>query len=131
LRQAAKVRFSIEKSAGSFVRYFLYFVFIIMALNQVGLTTTLLHMISGAIIILVALAIFLGIKDFVPNLLAGIFIQRKKMVKEGDRIRVKGIEGRVLSIDLVEARVETKSGDLIYIPNSVLTKEEVVVKRKK
>lgn len=131
LKQTAKIKFSMEKIVGGFVKYFIYFIFIVMALNQVGLTTTLLHMISAGIIILIVLAVFLGIKDFVPNLLAGIFIQRKGMIHLGDYIKVKGIKGKVMNIDLVETRIETGSKDIIYIPNSVLTKEEVVKLKKK
>lgn len=131
LKSAARIRFSIEKIVGSFVKYFIYFIFIVMALNQLGLTTTLLYIISAAVILLVVLAVFLGIKDFVPNLLAGIFIHRKGLVKPGDVIEVKGIRGKVISIDLVEARINTGKGDTIYIPNSVLTRDVVRLRKRK
>jgi small-conductance mechanosensitive channel len=130
-RKTANAKFSIEKITGNFVKYFTYFIFIVMALNQLGLTTTLLHMISAGIIILIVLAFFLGIKDFVPNFLAGLSIHRKGMIAEGDWIKVKNVEGKVVGIDLVETRIETKSKDTIYVPNSVFTKEEVVKFKRK
>ena len=35
LKQTAKIKFSMEKIVGGFVKYFIYFIFIVMALNQV------------------------------------------------------------------------------------------------
>jgi len=129
LKKATGIRFSLEGTITYFVRYFIYFVTIVMALNQIGLTTTLLYMISGAVIILVVLSIFLGIKDFIPNVLAGMFIHRRGFLHVGDKIKFKDIEGKIIKINLVETRVETKSGDIIAIPNSNLTKSEVIKKR--
>ncbi len=101
-----------------------------MALSQLGLTTTVLHMISAAVIVIVIISIFLSIKDFVPNFMAGIFIHRKGFVNEGDKIRVKGVEGRIIHLNLVETRIKTKKGDVIYLPNVLLTRNEVVKLKK-
>ena len=131
LKQGAGITVSSEKIIGSFIKYFTYFIFIVMALNQLGLTTTLLNMVSGAVLLVIILSIFLGIKDFVPNLLAGAVIYRKRLVTEGDRIKVRGVEGKVISIDLLETKVETRKKDIIHLPNSLITKEELVVKRRK
>lgn len=130
LKQATHLKFSVEKVAASFVEYFIYFIAIIMALNQLGIATTILYMIAGAIIIIAILSIFLGIKDFIPNFLAGLLIHRKKFIRVGDTIKVKGVKGKIIHINLVETRIKTKSGDIIYIPNSHLTKEEVIRMKK-
>lgn len=126
LKKKARIKFSVEKAFGRFVAYFIYFLTIIGALNQVGLTTTILHMISAAVLIVLVISIILGIKDFIPNLLAGMHINRQDMIKEGDRIKVRGTEGKVMSIDLTEIKLQTRKGDIIFIPNSILIKEEVV-----
>ncbi len=132
LRQAARIKFSLEKALGKFVTYFIYFIAIILALNQVGLTTTILHMISAAVLIIIVISIILGVKDFIPNLLAGIYIHRRELVKEGDRIKVRGTEGKVISIDMTEVKLQTAKGDTIFMPNSLLIKEELVkLKRKR
>lgn len=126
LKKKARIKFSVEKAFGRFVAYFIYFLTIIGALNQVGLTTTILHMISAAVLIVIVISIILGIKDFIPNLLAGMHINRQDMIKEGDRIKVRGTEGKVMSIDLTEIKLQTRKGDIIFIPNSILIKEEIV-----
>lgn len=121
----AGVSIKIEEIAESFTTYFIYFVTIVIVLQQVGLVSTILHMIAAGVIILIILSTFLGIKDFIPNAMAGFFIQRKKEFRTGQRIKVKGMQGIITEINLLETKIETKGGDIIFIPNSVLSKTEV------
>lgn len=130
MKKAAKLSFSLEKAIANFVKYFIYFIAIIMALNQIGIATTILYMLAGAIIIIVILSVFLGVKDFIPNFFAGMVIHRKKFINVGDTIRVKGLTGKVIHINLVETRIQTENGDIIYVPNSNLTNEEVIKVKK-
>jgi small-conductance mechanosensitive channel len=121
----AGMTMKIEEIAESFTTYFIYFVTIVIVLQQVGLVSTILHMIAAGVIILIILSTFLGIKDFIPNAMAGFFIQRKKEFRIGQKIKVKGMQGTIIEINLLETKIETKSGDIIFIPNSVLSKTEV------
>lgn len=125
-KRATKLSFSLEELIGKFVSYFIYFIALIMALNQIGLTTIILYMVTAAIIVLLIISIFLGIKDFIPNMIAGIFIHQKRVINEGDIIKVKNLTGKIVHINLVETRIKTKDGDIIYIPNSMLTNTEIV-----
>ncbi len=125
-KKATRVEIGLEKAIGTFTKYFIYFIAIIMALNQLNITTTILQMFSAAILIIVIISIILAIKDFVPNTFAGFYLYRNKFIKEGETIRVKGIEGVVKHINLVETKLETREGDLVYIPNSALTKTEII-----
>jgi small-conductance mechanosensitive channel len=125
IKKATGINISLEQGISFFVSYFIYFLFIVMALNQFGLTTVVLHMISGAILIIIIISIFLSIKDFMPNMFSGVFIHKKKFINVGDVIRVDNTEGKVVYINLVETKIETKRGDIIYIPNSLLTKSKV------
>ncbi|MBU3942155.1 MAG: mechanosensitive ion channel family protein [Nanoarchaeota archaeon] len=132
IKKSAGIKISAEEIISFFVTYFIYFIFIVMALNQLGLTTVVLHMISGAILIIIIISIMLSIKDFMPNMFAGFFIHQKRFIKEGDIIKVDNIKGKIMHINLVETTIETKQGDIIYIPNSLLTKKTIVkVKKKK
>lgn len=130
LKKTARIKFSVEKIVSRFIAFFVYFVAIVIALNQLGLTTTILHMISAAVLIVIVLSIILGIKDFIPNFLAGIKISREGMIKEGDKIKIKGMEGRVEAVELTEIKLVTKQKDTIFIPNSTFLKEEFVKKKR-
>lgn len=126
LENLSGVKMSLEEIAEHFTTYFVYFVTIVMVLQQIGIATTILHMISAGIIVIIILSTFLGIKDFIPNAIAGFFILRNKFIKVGDVIKVKGMQGKISEITIVETKIETKNGDLIFIPNSVITKTEIV-----
>ncbi|MFH1063709.1 MAG: mechanosensitive ion channel domain-containing protein [Candidatus Woesearchaeota archaeon] len=115
----------IEVIAESFTTYFVYFVTIVIVLQQLGLASTILNMIAAGVLILIILSTFLGIKDFVPNAISGFILQNKKKFKIGQLIKVKGMQGKIIEITLLETKIETKSGDIIFIPNSVLSKTEV------
>lgn len=126
LKKASGIEVRLEHLFSIFVTYFVYFITIIMVLNQLNVTTTVLQMLSAAVIIIIIVSVILAIKDFVPNAFAGIYIYRRKLIKEGERIKVKGIEGEVVHINLVETKLETRDGDIVYVPNSAITKTEVV-----
>lgn len=124
IRKATDTKTRAEEWISSIITYLIYFITIIMALAQLGVETYIIYLISAAIILIIVISVFLGIKDFVPNLVAGFFIYRKGFLNEGDFIEYKSIKGKVIKITLVETRIETKGNDIIYIPNSLLAKSE-------
>ncbi|MBW2972216.1 mechanosensitive ion channel family protein [Candidatus Woesearchaeota archaeon] len=121
----------IEEIAETFTTYFIYFITVVIVLQQIGLASTILHMIAAGVIILIILSTFLGIKDFIPNAIAGFFMQNNRKFKIGQKIKVKGMQGKITEITLLETKIETKEGDIIFIPNSVLNKTEVTYVRAK
>jgi small-conductance mechanosensitive channel len=116
-----------EELIGRLVKYIIYFIALIMALNQIGLTTAVLNIILIVILVLIIIFIVLAVKDFIPNLVAGVVIHQKRDLKEGDKIKVRGIEGTIEHINLIETKVKTKT-EVMWVPNSLLTKEIVVRK---
>ena len=125
----AGLKISLETSVSNLAKYFIYFISVIWALNEIGLTTTILNMISAAALILIIVSILLGIKDFIPNLIAGFVIHHKSLIKIGDKIKIDHLEGKIVDINLVETQIKTKKGDIIHIPNSTITKKELIIKK--
>lgn len=123
------VKFPLEKFIATIVKYLIYFVGIIWALAELGLTTIILEIILAIILILLVAFMILAFKDFVPNITAGFFIHRKNALKKGDWIKVKSVEGEIVEIDLIETKIKTKDGDIMLLPNSVLTTNEVIRKK--
>jgi len=122
--------FDLEGVLSHLFTYFIYFITVIWALNTLGLTTTILNIISIAFMLLIIISIFLAVKDFVPNLISGFFIHSKNMIKPGDKIKVDNVNGTVMKISLVETEIKTASGDIMHIPNSILTRKEIIVRKK-
>lgn len=131
LSRATGRAIKLEHGISVCITYLTYFVTIILVLNQLGITTTVLQMILGAVIIIIVISLILAIKDFVPNAFAGIYIYRHKLIREGERIKVKGIEGIVTHINLIETKLKTKEGDIVYMPNSAITGTEVTKIKKR
>jgi len=125
------VKVPIEEFFGNALKYLIFFAAIIMALNQLGLATTVLYIILIVILIIIIILIILAFKDFVPNVTAGFFIHQKRNLNTGDFISVNDVEGQIININLVETKIKTKKGDIMYIPNSMLTKNNVRKIKKK
>src|SRR3989344_3758317 len=80
------------------------------------------------ILIGIAIIVFtiLAFKDWVPNIIAGLYIYKNNKVKIGDIIKVKGVKGKIIEMNLVETKIETNNNELIFIPNSNMVRYEVV-----
>ncbi len=76
---------------------------------------------------LTGFALGFALKDALSNLLAGVLILVYRPFRPGDRIVVKGHEGRVAGIDLRYTTI--KSDDkTVLIPNSSLFTNEITIK---
>ena len=125
-KRATQLDITFEHKLGRFTSYLIYAISIIMALNQLNVTTTILQMIIAAVIIIIIIAAALAVKDFVPNAFAGFYIISKKVLEEGQTVRVKGVQGKVIAVTLMETKLQTKSGDLVHVPNSSFTRSELI-----
>jgi len=126
ITQTAGIKRPFEGLIGSLVSYIIYFATIIMALNQLNITSIVLYIILITVIVVIVISFLLSIKDFLPNFFAGLFIYRHGLIKEGDMIKVNETSGKVIHISMIETQLETKEGDIVFIPNSLLTKNKVI-----
>lgn len=105
------------------IEYVIYLAAIILALNQLGIIKITIYVLLILILIVVLAFAILALKDFIPNFIARNIIRKKGKVKIGDKIKIKNLEGKILSINLIETKVETKNKDVVCIPNSSLLKK--------
>jgi small-conductance mechanosensitive channel len=131
LRKKANFKFSLENLISSSIALIIYLITIIMTLNQLGITTLLLNIISIAIIALLTFSAIIALKDFIPNMVAGIKINKNDIVKKGDKISFDRIKAEIHEVTLTETKLSSKSGDVIFIPNSLLLKKVIKIKNKK
>ena len=130
LKEQARIKLPLTQFISSIVKYVIYFIAIIAALNQLGLKSFILNSILVIIIVLLVIFMVLSLKDFIPNLVAGLFLYQKRNINPGEIIQVNNIEGEVLNITLFETKIRTKNHEIVYIPNSILTKSMVIKKKK-
>lgn len=65
-------------------------------------------------------AISLGLKDTVANIIGGFGLMLGHVIQPGDLVTVQGVTGTVHDITWRQTAVRTRNGDLMIIPNSVL-----------
>ena len=123
------INLSLEQILSHLLTYSIYAVTIIWALYKVGLAKIVLTLIAAAALILLLISVLLAIKDFMPNAVAGFFIYQRGLVKEGDSMRFGKLEGKVKRVGLVETEMKTKRGDSLHIPNSMLVKKALLIRR--
>jgi len=122
-------RNDVEKWVVNIITYLIYLVTIVFFLNQLGITSIVLYIVLGGILMLIILTFLVGLKDVIPNFVAWILLQRKgKKIEEGRRIEIKEISGRVEKIGYLETEIMTDSGDILYVPNSLFLKSKFWVK---
>jgi small-conductance mechanosensitive channel/CRP-like cAMP-binding protein len=87
-------------------------------LNVAGLVAT-----SAVVTAVVGLAL----RDTLGNVIGGLALQTDRSIRIGDWIKVGEVEGRVVEIRWRYAAVETRNGETLIVPNSLLTGEKVMV----
>jgi small-conductance mechanosensitive channel len=128
--KSAGVPFGMEEFLGHVVEYFIYFIAIVIALDQLGVTAFVLYIVTGIIGLVLVIAFLLAIKDFIPNFIAGLRLSRKKLFRVGDTITVDSVTGRVKAFGLLETTLISRNKDVMHIPNSLLLKKEVKVRKR-
>jgi len=117
--------YSLEKRISSLAAYLIYLITLVVFLNQLEITSIVLYILVGAILLLLGVTFLLGVKDFIPNLIAGLIIYKKGYWKKGKKIKINEVEGKITRLGLIEMEIKTKKGDKIHLPNSLLIKSKV------
>ena len=97
----------------SLLKWVLYFVFIIAALNRLGVPTTSFIAVLGA----AGLAIGLALKDSLQNFAAGVMLIIFRPFKTGDSIQAGGAEGVVENVHIFSTTMRTPDNREIILPN--------------
>lgn len=126
------IKLPLSLIVSTLLSYFVYIVAIVMALSKLEITTTIITTIVIILVIILVLFVIFGLNDVFANLSAGVFIQLRGNVKPGDYIRIKDkhIEGYIISMNTLNIRLETKKDEIVFIPNMVLFKSEIVKPKK-
>ncbi len=113
---------------GQVVRYVIVAFTVILALEQLGIETTLLIATALAIIAATALALALafgiGSRELARNIMAGF--HTKDAFSVGQNLVVHGHSGRLVSVGPVKTTLETENG-MVSLPNTVFIDEEVTL----
>lgn len=118
-------RANYDHTVVSFVSQIIYYgllaIVLLTALNSAGFPTTSLLAAFGAL----GLAIGLALQSNLANFASGLLILIFKPFRAGDLITVGSVTGTVRSIQLMNTTIVTKEMRTVFIPNSMLTSQQV------
>lgn len=113
---------------GQVTRYVILVFVVVLALEQLGVETTLLVNLATVLITVMLLALALafgwGSRELARNIMAGFHLRESFVV--GQRLQVRGHRGQLLVIGPVKALLDTEAGR-VSLPNSVFIEEEVLI----
>ncbi len=97
----------------SYVKWFVYLVFLLITLNAIGVNVTGIFAASAALLIGIGLAL----QTLFQDIISGVFILVDQSVHVGDIIEIDGKIGRVEEIKLRTTRAITIDNKVLVIPN--------------
>ena len=104
------------------VRYMVYTIALVLALDTLGIKITVL--IAGSTALFVGLG--LGLQDTFKDLVSGIVILIERTVSAGDIVEINGVVGKVADVGLRTTRVMTRDDIMILVPNQKLINDQVI-----
>ena len=130
LSEAFGIKYNIEGILSSLASAVVWIYTILLSLSFLGLSKLVSTIIGIIVLVILVLSILLALRDLFPNLIMGVEIQRKELLKVGDLISVDSEDAHVMEIGLLEVILEKGEGERIIIPNSILLRKEIkVIKR--
>lgn len=101
---------------------------VLVAADQVGIQVALLRnlllLVLGGVVLAASLALALGARQLVTEVIAGRHVEQ--IVGIGDRVRIGGHEGSVTALGHASVRLRTAEGEL-EIPNGIFLTDPVLV----
>jgi small conductance mechanosensitive channel len=126
----AGVKLSVERFLGGVVSFVIYVITLLISLNTLGLTSTIITIITLGILFILGVSLLLAIKDFFPNMISGIRIRTSGLFHEGDAVKIKEVKGIIKHVGLLETRLMTDHHEEIIIPNALFIKRRIFVDHK-
>lgn len=103
------------------LRYTIWIIAALMALDALGLDTSAFAVFAGAF----GVGLAFGLQDIFANFFAGLIMLLERPVRVGDTIEVGGSSGRVEAIKLRGTKIRTFDNTTIMIPNREMIGERL------
>ena len=104
------------------MRYIIFIVSIVLLLESMGVSVTILM--AGSAALLVGLGF--GIQQIFNDLVSGIILLFEGTVSVGDVVEVESLVGKVLAIRLRTSIIESREKNNVIVPNSKLVSDNVI-----
>jgi hypothetical protein len=102
------------------VGWVLWFLVVVWLVGQLGQEEIFATLIAGGT--LAGLAVALAVKDSLADVVGGILLLGDKHFDLGDRIKVGGVEGKIIEVDLRKTRIKADDGSIHILSNGKIDK---------
>jgi small-conductance mechanosensitive channel len=75
---------------------------------------------------LIAAAVVLITKDYISNLINGMYLTFAKVINIGDQVQIDALKGKITDITLTNVHLLNDDDDIIYIPNNKVFSSEII-----
>ena len=117
-----KLRAGVGYAVATFVRWAMLIAGVMLALAALGVDTTKLTVVAGAL----GVGIGFGLQNVVNNFVAGLILIVERPVSVGDLIEIGPLTGEIKRIGIRSSSLRTTHGAEVVVPNSNLTSKEVI-----
>ncbi len=117
-----KINIGSQFAVNQLVKYVVYLIAIIMALNVLGIDMSLV--LGGAAALLVGIG--LGLQQTFNDVISGLVILFERSVSVGDVLEFDSTVGIVKRIGIRASTIETRGNTSIVVPNHMLVNEKVI-----
>ncbi len=114
--RSKQVNVGSQYAINQLLQYFVYVIAILMALEALGFTLTIIW--GGAAALLVGVG--LGLQETFKDLFSGVILLFERRAEVGDVVEVDGLIGTVKRIGVRTSLVETRDNIVVIVPNSRL-----------
>lgn len=123
------ITYNLEKWTSTVISYVIYLLTIVAFLDRLGISSIVLYLVAGAVLMLVILTMLVGLKDVIPNFIGWIYLQRNERMNEGHKVEIREIAGTIEKIGWLETEIRTDNNDILYVPNSLFLRSKHRVKK--
>ena len=120
--ERAKVNVGSRYAFNQLLKYVLFTIAILMAIDQLGVKTTLV--LGGLAALLVGVG--LGLQQTFNDFFSGVILLFERSVELGDVLQVDGMIGSVKKIGMRASHIETRENITVVVPNSKLVTQNVI-----
>jgi small-conductance mechanosensitive channel len=115
-----KDNFTIGINHISKIIYGVFVTAIVMSLLNISIkeALTTLSLLAEALVVMT--------KDYIANVINGMYITFTKLVNIGDQVAIGNSRGKILDITLTNVHLLSEDDDIIYIPNNKVFSEEII-----
>lgn len=111
----------------------------VLGINRLTTILNVVFLISGIMVALginpkdfltgltfVAMAVALIFRDYITNMLSGLFIMFSEQFSVGDRVKIGEHKGRIVDVTFAHIEVQNDEDDIVMIPNNIVFTNPVV-----